>query len=362
LEKIAIARHCFPEYSDGGIPREARLRELYGYPRAVTAHARVVTVVGLAALATVAAIVGVTLLQTRGEHTSVPGAVTAPRAGYPPLDLDFGVRADAQARALARAQSLYNRGNAAQAAPVFRRFASLEAQIGAAFAAWKDGHGLDTLRRLAAANPRSALVALHLGWADYWAGRNADALSAWQDAVRLQPDTPYAVAAEDALHPQFQIPGLPPIVTTLTLPRALAHLPAAEQLGRLRAAARPADANAKLLYGLALWNLRRPVSAETQFAAAARLRPGDVEARVAAAVGRFTKASPARAFGRLGPLTAVFPRSPAVEFHLGLLLLWIAERKKAETHLRAAVADGPQTIYAKEAKVLLASLAKNGTR
>lgn len=324
-------------------------------------RARVLAVVGLAAVVAAGGVVGVTLLQTRGETTTVPGAVVAPRPGYPPLQLEFGVRRDAQAQALAAAQARYNHGQVAGAAAVFARYGSLEARLAAAFAAWKRT-GLDAVERLAAAHPRSAVAQLHLGWADYWAGRNADALAAWERAASLGADSPYGVDAQDALHPSFGIPGLPPLVTGTTLPPAIAKLPLAQQLARLQAAAAGGGETEKLRYGLALWNLRRPVSAERQFAAAAKLAPDDPVARVAAAVGRFTKSAPAKAFGKLGPLTAVFPKSPVVEFHLGLLLLWIAERKKALEHLRATVADAPQSIYAKDARELLAKLTNNGTK
>lgn len=327
-------------------------------------RARVFTVVGLAAAAAVAAVVGVTLLQTCGEATAPAGAVTAPRPGYPRLALDFGVRADAEAQALARAQSLYDQGKVKQAAPIFARYESLPAQIGSAFAAWKQGGGLDAMKRLVAAHSQSALAELHLGYAYYWAGRNADAVAAWEKTVQLDADSPFAVDAEDALHPSMPIPGLPPIVTGLELPAATAKLPAAGQLRALRQAAAAPDARAKLLYGLALWNLRRPLSAETQFAAAAALAPGDPVARTAAAVGAFTKANPVAAFAKLGPLTGVFPHAAVVRFHLGLLLIWqraTGWRKKAEAQLRLAVADAPQSVYAKEARVLLASLVKNGT-
>ena len=327
----------------------------------MSARVRVLSLVGLAAVAVVASVVGVTLLQTRGETTTVPGAVTAPRAGYPPLSLEFGVRADAEAQALAQAQTLFNKGKVAQAAAVFGRYHSLEAQIGSSFAAWKTD-GYTAVKALAAARPGSALVQLHLGWADYWAGRNADALAAWETTARIGRDSPYGVDAQDALHPSLQIPGLPPIVTGLPLPKSLQGLRAARQLALLKAQAQSGGAQAKLRYGVALWGLRRPVSAERQLAAAAKLAPGDPIARVAAAVGRFTKANPTTAFGKLGPLTAVFPSSPVVEFHLGLMLLWIGERKKALTHLTAAVADGPQTVYAKNGRVLIASLDKNGTK
>jgi hypothetical protein len=64
------------------------------------------------------------------------------------------------------------------------------------------------------------------------------------------------------------------------------------------------------------------VSAERQFAAAAKLAPNNPVARTAAAVGAFTKRAPVRAFGLLGPLTAEFPHAAVVRFHLAILLVW----------------------------------------
>jgi tetratricopeptide (TPR) repeat protein len=328
---------------------------------ALTPRARVVASVGAAAAVAAAAVVGLTLLQTRGQSTVPAGAVTKPRAGYPKLELFFGVRGDAEARALARAQSLYDSGKVARAAAVFARYHSLEAQIGAAFADWKHG-GLGPVRRLAAAHPTSALVQLHLGLADYWAGRNADALAAWERTARLGADSAYGVAAEDLLHPALKIPGLPPIVADVSLPKAAVGLPEARQLRLLRRDAEKPNPGAKLLYGLILWNLRRPLSAERQLAAAAALAPDDPVVRTAAAVALYSKADPTRAFARLGPLSGAFPHAAVVRLHLGLLLLWDGERKKAASQLRLAIADEPHTVYAKEAKTLLASLVDNGTK
>jgi tetratricopeptide (TPR) repeat protein len=326
----------------------------------MSARTRVVAIVGVAAVLATAAVVGGTLLQTRGQSTVAAGAVSKPRSGYPPLQLELGVRADAEARALARGERLYGAHKVEQAATIFAGYRSLAARIGAAFAAWRRGDGLAAMQRLAAGHAGSSLAQLHLGWASYWAGRNADALAAWTRAERLEPDTPYAVDAEDALHPS-DIPGLPPIVTGVQLPPTLRNLAAAQQLAALRRAAARRDVRAKLLYGVALWNLKRPLSAERELAAAARLAPGDPLVRTAAAVAAFTKAAPVRAFGRLGPLTGVFPKASVVRFHLGLLLLYVGERKKAVAQLRLAVADEPHTIYAKDADVLLGSLVKNGT-
>jgi tetratricopeptide (TPR) repeat protein len=313
---------------------------------------RVVLVVAVAALAAAVAVIGATLLQTRGERTSL-----AARQGRPPLELAFGVAGGPEARALARAQALYDRGDLTGAEAIFARYDSPAARVGASLAAWHDGRAVGTLEQLAARYPQSALVALQLGWAYYWVRRNTDAAGAWRRAARLGPDSPYGVDAEDILHSNFKIPGLPPIVTGLALPPKLANLPAAAQLQGLRRAAARHNPQAKLLYGSALWTLEHPLSAEREFAAAARLAPRDAVARAAAASALFSKANPVRAFAHLGPLTAVFPHSAAVEFQLGVLLLYIGQRAKSVEHLRAAVADGPQSPYAKPAKTLLASLA-----
>lgn len=322
---------------------------------------RVVVIVALAALIAAAAVVGVTLLQTRGERTTVPGAVVTPRAGQPPLDLNFGVDSSAEAAALTRAQTLYNANHLAQAGAIFARYHSVEAQLGAAFAAWNQD-GLATVKQLAVAHPGSSVALLHLGIADYWAGRNADAVAAWEQTAKVGADSPYGVKAEDLLHPKLNLPGLPSLpflVLDFGAPPAIGKLPAAKQLAALaRAAAKP-NARAKLLYGSALWGLERPLSAERQLAAAARLAPHDPVARTAAAVGLFTKANPVKAFSRLGPLTGVFPRAAVVRFHLGLLLLWSGERQKAITQLRLA-AEEPGSSYAEDARRLLSRLP--GTR
>jgi tetratricopeptide (TPR) repeat protein len=332
-------------------------------PLASAANRRVVVLVALVALIAAAAVVGVTLLQTRGERTTVPGAETTPRPGRPPLELDFGLDASSEARALLHAQALYNAGHVAQAAGIFARYRSLEAQIGSAFAAW-NGNGLERVRGLASSHPTSGVALLHLGIADYWAGHNAAAVAEWQKTARIGADSPYGVKAEDLLHPGTknarELPGLPYVVLDFGAPPAIAKLSGTKQLTALaRAAAKP-DARAKLLYGSALWGLQRPLSAERQFEAAAKLAPHDPLARTAAAVGMFTKANPVKAFSHLGPLTGVFPRSAVVRFHLGLLLLWSGERKKAVEQLRLAVSVEPHSQYAEDARRLLSRLP--GTR
>jgi tetratricopeptide (TPR) repeat protein len=317
---------------------------------------RLLLLVALIAAVAAAAVVGVTLLQTRGQSTSVPGAVTHPRAGRPPLQLELGLRNDPEARALTQAEALFDTSHqAARAAAIFSRYDSVEAQLGSAFTTWSGASSLDGVKKIAAAHPDNLAVLVNLGWAEYWAGRNGDAATTWERAAQLGPDSPYGVDAEYALH--GGPPGLPPIVTAHRLPASRAQFSALE-----RAAAKP-NARAKFLYGVTLWNLlRKPISAERELAAAAKLAPHNAAFRVAAGVALFSKAKPTPAFAHLGPLTAVFPHSADVEFHLGVLLLYIGENGKAQSHLQQALRDGPHSPYAQPARTLLASLARTRSK
>jgi tetratricopeptide (TPR) repeat protein len=318
----------------------------------VSNRSRVVALVAVAAAAAAGATVGVTL----ATRSHVPRLVTLkPRPGAPPLYLDLGVRTDAAARAIRNATTLYGRGRHAEALQIFDRYRDLDAQVGAALAAWPTGT-IDRLQALASAHPRSAVVRLNLGIAQYWAGHGPQALAAWRSAVAVDPDSASAVSADGFLHPDFA-PSLPPFVPSFPAPAGLSTLPPDRQLEALARRARTGGAHAKLLYGAALQRLGRPISAERQFAAAARLAPDDPDAQVAAAVGLFSKAHPERAFGKLGPLARRFPTSPSVRFHLGVMLLWMRQLKQARAELRKAVADGPRTTPGIEAKRFLEGLA-----
>lgn len=323
----------------------------------MTPRVRVIASVAVAACLAAGGVVGVTLLQTRGQSTTAPGAVTKPRAGIPPLFFDFGVRDDRETRDLTRAATLLAAKHVAAAQAIFAHYHSLPAQIGTAFAEWPRG-GLDTMLRLAGQNPGSALALYHLGWAYYWSGRVADAATTWRRVDMRFPDSPESVEAENLLYPKFA-KDLPFIVLPVAMPSAGTS---AEQLRLLARDARAPNADAKLRYGLALWRLWRPVSAERQFAAAASLAPGDPAARTAAAVALFTKRAPVRAFAKLGPLTGVYPRSSAVRFHLGVLLVWTGQARKGLRQLRLAARDEPGSLYAKEAKTLLVALQSHGTK
>ncbi len=311
---------------------------------------RVSLIVATAAAAAAAWTVGLTVL-TSG---SSGGSVLHPRAGTPPLILDLGVRADAEARALRTAGRLYAQGSRRAAERIFAPYRSLQARVGGAFSRWPDS-GLGEVQQLAVSHRRSAFAALHLGLAYLWAGRGDDALAAFRGAVRVEPDSYSAVRADDLLHPNFA-QGLPSFVPTFTAPPGFSKLSPPEQFAALRAAARGRDAGAKLLYGVALQRIGRPLSAEREFAAAAGLAPDDPEAQTAAAVGLFSKSNPSRAFGRLGPLATRFPHAATVRFHLGLMLLWMGSVDPARRQLRLAIQDDPNGPLAREARRFLDSL------
>jgi tetratricopeptide (TPR) repeat protein len=282
-----------------------------------------------------------------------------PRKGLPSLALDLGVRTDPESRALRQALRLYQARRPKQAGEIFGRYHSLEAEIGAAFADWPAGT-LERLRTLAATHPHSSLAALNLGTALYWSREDADALTAWRAAARLQPDTYYAVHANDLLHPRT-VPGLPVFVPSFPEPRKLGGLSPPQQLALLRRDAARGGADAKILYGVALQRLYHQRSAERQFAAAAREAPDDPDARVAAAVGRFDKASPTLAFSRLGPLVRVFPHAQTVRFHLGVMLLWLDQLDQARKELQQAHDTNPGSPLGKQASGYLSALRMAGT-
>jgi len=306
--------------------------------------------VGVCAVAAAGVTVGVTLA-TRTPTPKRP----AGQAGAPPLVLDLGVRTDPEAVALRRADNLYNAGKRRQAAEIFGRYGSLGARIGTAFAAWPSGFA--SLAALAKAHPRSGLAQLNYGLGQYWLGNTAAAKAAWRAARRHDPDTPYALRAQDLLYPNFPR-GLPSFVPSFPSPAALDRLSPPRQLAYLKRLAVTGGARGRLLYGVALQRLGRQVSALREFEAAAALSPDDPEPQVASAVARFDKADPSRTFSRLGPLAKRYPKSQSVRFHLGLCLLWLGSVKLASQELRLARDLGPRTPLGTEARRFLAQLGR----
>jgi tetratricopeptide (TPR) repeat protein len=306
---------------------------------------RVALLVALAAAAAVA-VVAAAVVSSDGESATATPQEPGLREGRPPLSLSLGFRTDAEARDLSQAAALYGQGKTDQAAALFAKHDSLEAKVGSAFASWPDG-SLDRLEQLAKLYPAQAVVQLHLGLARLWANEG-DPVAAWRAAAEAEPDTPYAILAGNVLYPKLPR-GLPAFIPSFAAPAAVTKLPPGRQLEALRVQAERGSVRDVLLYGVGLQRVGRSVSAGTVFDQAARRAPRDVEAQVASAVGRFDKANPAVAFGRLGPLTRRFPSEPSVRFHLGVLLLWTGRVDEAQRQLRLASRTKPDSPLAREA-------------
>jgi hypothetical protein len=313
----------------------------------VSAQRRVALLVGVVAVAAVA-VVGAAVLSADGDSAGAPATTTEAelREGRPPLSFALGFPEDEEAQDLTRGAGLYQRGETEAAAALFTKHDSLEAKVGAAFAAWPDGT-LDRLEQLAKLYPELAVVQLHLGLARLWANEG-DPLEAWRSAIESEPDTPYAIVAGNLIHPNLPR-GLPAFIPSFTAPAAISKLPPAQQLEALRRAAARGGVREQLLYGVGLQRVGRPVSAARVFDQTARGFPHDVEAQVAGAVGAFDKAAPERAFGRLGPLSKTHPNEPSVRFHLGVLLLWTGRIEGAEGQFRLASKAQPGSPLAREA-------------
>ena len=321
----------------------------------MTARTRIWLVVG--AVAAVAAAVAVLV----AAHAHSPEQRALP-AGAPRLFLDLGVRDDAETRTLRRAATLYDAGKRAQAEPLFARYGSPQARVGAAFADWPAGT-LGRLEGLAQVYPRNAFVLLHLGLARLWSGDTSGALAAWKRAERAQPDEVSALRAQDFLHPEWDVRlerggfalerNLP--ILSFTVPPELAALPPARRVAALRARAVRGGVRWRVLYGLELARQGHRISAERVLADAARRAPENADAATAAAFLLFDKEHPERPFSKLGPLVRRFPHSASVRFNLGLLLVWLRPPQiaQAKREFAAAVRIDPRSRLAAQARVLL---------
>jgi tetratricopeptide (TPR) repeat protein len=327
----------------------------------VSSRVRARLLVGVAAAAAAALVVGVTVLQTGDEESPEPAASEAERRP-PPLELGLLVRDDPEARALRDAEEQLESGEREQARATFEELLaanpdSVEAAVGAAIAAWPDGT-VERLEALVAEQPSSGVARLHLGFALLAGGDSEGAAREWREVGRREPDSPAAVRADDILHPNFA-PGRPPFVAPIEAPPGLEGLTPQEQLAELERRSAAGSVEEKLAYGIALQRVGRPLSARQAFEAAAAADPGDLPARVAAAVARFDKDDPSQTFSRLGPL-ASRDEGGVVRYHLGLALSWIGQVEEAMRQLRLAREEDPDGFYGREAQRLLERLESVG--
>lgn len=194
----------------------------------------------------------------------------------------------------------------------------------------------ELLDMLAQQAPNDAVVQFNLGTALFCAGFVTDAEQAFQAAKKAGYDTYYEIQADAILHPQFFQQGYPIF----------------EQQ----------HPNPLLAQGVLLQRRGKQHSAETLYARAARLEPGNDEAQVAAAVGRFDEDNLSASFSRLGPLVVRFPKSQSVRYHLGLLLAWTGQRTQAIKEFRLALALAPTSPLGKQSATFLKGLRAGGSK
>ena len=323
-----------------------------------------VAVVGVIAAAAAGVAVAGALIQggsTGGEVHGQTGITTAEQEREPPaLELALIDRDDREARALRTAERLYETGRTDEAK---RRFdallaanpSSTEAAIGAAITAWPTAT-VERLQALAKETPKSATAQLNLGLALVASGQLDEARRAWRQAKSVDPNSPAALRADDLLHPETP-PGRPQFVPAAGTPPGLAKLSYDDQLALLERRAQAGEVRDWLLYGSVLERRGRIFDARRAYDRGLALEPESVEAQTAAAVIRFDKDDPSAAFARLGSLAGTHPRAAIVRFHLGLALLWLPDVAEARKQLRLAVTAEPSSVYSKEARRVLISLA-----
>ena len=132
--------------------------------------------------------------------------------------------------------------------------------------------------------------------------------------ARVAADSPYGVEAEDLLHPTLKLPGLPYLLLDVQPPRAIQKLPAAAELAALasgppRGRRRGRSSSMGSRYGPTSSG-RSPPSVSSRQPRSWRRTTRQREPPRRSVLLR--RPNPAKAFGRLGPLTGVFPKSAVV--------------------------------------------------
>ena len=193
----------------------------------------------------------------------------------------------------------------------------------------------ELLEPLSLRAPNDPVVQFNFGTALFCAGYVDDAEQAFRQAKKAGYDTYYEIQADTILHPQFFQQGYPIF--------------------------EPQGDDPLLIQGVVLQRRGKQHSAEQLYARAARLHPGDDEAQVAAAVGRFNEDNLSASFSRLGPLVKRFPHSQSVRFHLGLLLAWTGQRDQAVKEFRLARNLNPRSTLGRQSSTFLRGLVPGGT-
>jgi tetratricopeptide (TPR) repeat protein len=215
------------------------------------------------------------------------------------------------------------------------------AQIDKAYREWPNG-SIGLMQQLGLTYPTSSVVQFYRGFALLWAGYPSDASSAFELAKTYGANDYYGALADNILHKVdgYYQPTIPPYFPVFV----------------------PTEKNALLERGSQLQKAGQQVSALGLYLRAVAAKPDDAEAQVAVAVAHFDENDLNASFGRLGPLTARFPRSQAVHYYLGYLLDWIDQPSEAITQFEDTVRLGAGTQLGRTAKNVLLEMLRSAEK
>jgi tetratricopeptide (TPR) repeat protein len=334
---------------------------------------RLLAVVAAALLG--AAIVVVVAVAGRSPEPRAAPARTGAVQGQPPLVLDLGARYTVDGTATQRLAALERKGDyhddgllalavasarfdtgdvdgardALDAAAARLGSGDERVQVGRALLSYDPsdpGRALQRLQNLQS-DRKDPFPRFEEGLVLLFAGRQKDAAAKLRAARNAAPDSSYALRADNALHPQMRI-GYPLWVPTHSLPEG--------STAALAAAARrqPDSVTAQLALAAALQQQGRRTLALAAARKALQADPRSVDAQVASVVLAFSKDRPQQAFGGLGNLIKAEPEEASPVFHLGLLLIWLEQRKQAIEEFRKAARLDPDGVIGKVAAGVVA--------
>jgi len=290
------------------------------------------------ALAAGAAAAAAVVLLTGGggsDASTVPSRTT-PFAGAPPLRIDLPGRVPKGARAQLRL--------AERELPA----GDVRIKVARAIVGYTRDGGDVTLATLRALPRDQAVVSLHLGLAEIWAGQRSAGVSDLKRTRVLDPYGFYGSLADDTLHTD-QRPGYPLYIEPAGLP------PGDAQQLRALAARQPARSDVWLALAYQLQQTDH-VEALADARKALELDPTGVSPRVAVAVLAYSKDDPSAAFSVLGPLAQQASDTTEIRFHLGELLYWLKQDTDAEAQWRQVEQDSPDSLYGRTAAALMDQL------
>jgi hypothetical protein len=299
---------------------------------------RLVVVLGLALTAGICAAVTVALAAGGGDSgRDATPSVAKPFKGSPPLQIEL--------------PGGTVKGTVAQLNAAERELPAGDVRIAVAraIAGYSSNGAAATLAALRALPHDQAVVSLHLGLAEIWAGRRA---AGWADLKRtrtLDPYGFYGTLADDTLHANDQLRGYPLYIAPAGIPGG--------SLTKLRALAKRepnrSDVWLALAYRLQL-NHHRDALADAR--RALELDPTGLSPRVAVAVLGYSKDNPSASFAVLGPLSQQVSDATEIRFHLGMLLYWLKQNTDAEAQWRQVEQDSPDSAYGRVAARLMQQL------